>query len=111
MGFDEFNRIRVGEKFQFTFINLRAQVKIAEHELVRPSGLEPPTPTMSRWCSNQLSYGRTGDNILISNVLIRMLFFIPAFGMGAIMDGSDVGGKRFVYHPLSSVECLAEFVS
>jgi len=42
--------------------------------------------------------------------LIRMLFFIPAFGMGAIMDGSDVGGKRFIYHPLSSVECLAEFV-
>ncbi|CAE1145631.1 protein of unknown function [Serratia sp. Tan611] len=28
-------------------------------EMVRPSGLEPPTPTMSRWCSNQLSYGRT----------------------------------------------------
>ncbi len=27
-------------------------------EMVRPSGLEPPTPTMSRWCSNQLSYGR-----------------------------------------------------
>ena len=27
--------------------------------MVRPSGLEPPTPTMSRWCSNQLSYGRT----------------------------------------------------
>lgn len=26
--------------------------------MVRPSGLEPPTPTMSRWCSNQLSYGR-----------------------------------------------------
>ncbi len=39
------------------------------HEMVRPSGLEPPTPTMSRWCSNQLSYGRimlsvtTGSNI------------------------------------------------
>lgn len=32
--------------------------------MVRPSGLEPPTPTMSRWCSNQLSYGRTtGTNI------------------------------------------------
>ena len=30
--------------------------------LVRPSGLEPPTPTMSRWCSNQLSYGRTSCN-------------------------------------------------
>lgn len=24
--------------------------------LVGASGLEPPTPTMSRWCSNQLSY-------------------------------------------------------
>ena len=33
--------------------------------MVRPSGLEPPTPTMSRWCSNQLSYERiwlSGDN-------------------------------------------------
>ena len=42
--------------------------------MVRPSGLEPPTPTMSRWCSNQLSYGRiiywvtTGTNI---NEMIR----------------------------------------
>ncbi len=26
-----------------------------DKNLVRPSGLEPPTPTMSRWCSNQLS--------------------------------------------------------
>ena len=24
--------------------------------MVGASGLEPPTPTMSRWCSNQLSY-------------------------------------------------------
>ena len=24
--------------------------------LVVASGFEPPTPTMSRWCSNQLSY-------------------------------------------------------
>lgn len=32
--------------------------------MVRPSGLEPPTPTMSRWCSNQLSYERNavGDS-------------------------------------------------
>ncbi len=30
-------------------------------EMVRPSRLELPTPTMSRWCSNQLSYGRTED--------------------------------------------------
>src|SRR5699024_3818061 len=27
-----------------------------ESDLVGASGLEPPTPTMSRWCSNQLSY-------------------------------------------------------
>ena len=34
------------------------------NDMVRPSGLEPPTPTMSRWCSNQLSYERNvvGDN-------------------------------------------------
>ena len=26
--------------------------------MVRLAGLEPVTPTMSRWCSNQLSYSR-----------------------------------------------------
>ena len=26
--------------------------------MVRLNGLEPSTPTMSRWCSNQLSYRR-----------------------------------------------------
>ena len=26
--------------------------------MVRSIGLEPTTPTMSRWCSNQLSYER-----------------------------------------------------
>ena len=31
--------------------------------MVRPSGLEPPTPTMSRGCSNQLSYGRTKEMV------------------------------------------------
>ena len=25
--------------------------------MVRPSGLEPPTPTLSRWCSNPLNTG------------------------------------------------------
>ena len=25
-------------------------------KVVRSNGLEPSTPTMSRWCSNQLSY-------------------------------------------------------
>gem|GEM_PF-3022096 len=37
----------------------KRQGGVQEFALVRPSGLEPPTPTMSRWCSNQLSYGRT----------------------------------------------------
>ena len=36
--------------------------------MVRSIGLEPTTPTMSRWCSNQLSYERiaadgSGTNI------------------------------------------------
>ncbi len=35
--------------------------------LVRPNGLEPSTPTMSRWCSNQLSYGRTSDEMYSVN--------------------------------------------
>lgn len=39
-----------------------------ETRMVRSIGLEPTTPTMSRWCSNQLSYERivvvtTGTNI------------------------------------------------
>lgn len=35
-----------------------------DNGLVRLNGLEPSTPTMSRWCSNQLSYERNvvGDN-------------------------------------------------
>lgn len=32
--------------------------------MVRPSELESPTPAMSRRYSNQLSYGRTFQNIL-----------------------------------------------
>src|SRR5476649_803981 len=42
--------------------------------LVRPNGLEPSTPTMSRWCSNQLSYGRTSDKThyrLLHRILVR----------------------------------------
>ncbi len=30
-------------------------------KMVRLAGLEPVTPTMSRWCSNQLSYSRVKD--------------------------------------------------
>ena len=34
---------------------------ISKEKMVRPAGLEPVTPTMSRWCSNQLSYSRVKD--------------------------------------------------
>ena len=33
--------------------------------LVGLVGLEPMTPTMSTWCSNQLSYNPTGHNVKI----------------------------------------------
>lgn len=35
--------------------------------MVRPAGLEPVTPTMSRWCSNQLSYGRVLNLVIVVN--------------------------------------------
>lgn len=49
-------------------------------EMVRPSGLEPPTPTMSRWCSNQLSYGRIDDvsmgwSIMIFGLISNLFYF------------------------------------
>ncbi len=34
--------------------------EISGSQLVGASGFEPPTPTMSRWCSNQLSYAPAG---------------------------------------------------
>ena len=41
--------------------------------LVGASGLEPPTPTMSRWCSNQLSYGRN-----VTEAIIFSAFFVSS---------------------------------
>ena len=36
--------------------NKRTSIKLVLFVLVGSSGLEPPTPTLSGWCSNQLSY-------------------------------------------------------
>ena len=55
-----FDDIRKSLKRISIFVYIKSlKRKEGKSELVRPSGLEPPTPTMSRWCSNQLSYGRT----------------------------------------------------
>jgi hypothetical protein len=59
---DVFMRYGLRVKMKFGVYQVeekRIQKGTALANMVRPSGLEPPTPTMSRWCSNQLSYGRT----------------------------------------------------
>ena len=47
--------------------------------LVGAIGLEPTTPTMSRWCSNQLSYAPEEDGIL-TETTIRFKFIHRALG-------------------------------
>ena len=43
--------------------------------MVRLAGLEPVTPTMSRWCSNQLSYSRIIGLYSIEKAEMMQLFF------------------------------------
>ena len=42
--------------------------------MVRLAGLEPVTPTMSRWCSNQLSYSRISGLYSIEKAEMMQLF-------------------------------------
>ncbi len=47
--------------------------------LVGTSGFEPPTPTMSRWCSNQLSYAPESERRSLH--IVRMQFNPPGCPM------------------------------
>ena len=47
--------------------------------MVRLAGLEPVTPTMSRWCSNQLSYGRSEKRANNSYLFrLKQVFYLIA---------------------------------
>ncbi len=57
---------------------------------MRPSGLEPPTPTMSRWCSNQLSYGRIVISVCQCWQRGRILTTYPMAGKGKNAFSCDI---------------------
>ncbi len=46
--------------------------------MVRLAGLEPVTPTMSRWCSNQLSYSRMNSVYSIKKAIWMQAFSVAS---------------------------------
>ncbi|MEY4474491.1 MAG: hypothetical protein RL248_258 [Pseudomonadota bacterium] len=54
-------------------MNDKSQITVFAN-VVRPNGLEPSTPTMSRWCSNQLSYGRTLSSLVDAIALLAVFY-------------------------------------
>ena len=64
--------------------------------LVDVTGLEPATPTMSRWCSNQLSYTSKEDDILY------MLYPVCKFFIALLSFVADNVAKCVINEPFSA---------
>ncbi len=64
------------------------------HCLVGPIGLEPTTPTMSRWCSNQLSYGPEELRILQKTWRLCNARYNP------------VRDEKFLFPAVSAIEAM-----
>ena len=75
--------------------------------LVGASGFEPPTPTMSRWCSNQLSYAPAEDRRKRSQEARRRPRKVPSAGG----DMQTCGAHRIVVlrqRVIGQIGCSAE---
>ena len=85
--------------------------------MVDASGFEPPTPTMSRWCSNQLSYASIFRSATIANsgscfnafyfvfvASIRLTLTISYRGFIAININFSILNKAIAYLAVASTQ-------